>query len=115
MLALLFMSLLLLTAAFLILLVLVQRGRGGGLAGAFGGLGGQSILESRERRLVHLCFSQERGQQMPTLQRLQAQTTLVGRIQTDAGATGRRIEHARQTAPLRLSTEERIPHDFFHP
>src|SRR5262245_17251827 len=32
---------------FLILLVLIQRGRGGGLAGAFGGLGGQSAFGTK--------------------------------------------------------------------
>jgi preprotein translocase subunit SecG len=36
-----------LIAVFLILLVLVQRGRGGGLAGAFGGLGGQSAFGAK--------------------------------------------------------------------
>src|SRR5262245_20545780 len=41
------MILLFLTAAFLILLVLIQRGRGGGLAGAFGGLGGQSAFGTK--------------------------------------------------------------------
>ena len=41
------MVLLLLTSVFLILLVLVQRGRGGGLAGAFGGLGGQSAFGTK--------------------------------------------------------------------
>jgi len=35
------------TALFLILLVLVQRGKGGGLAGAFGGLGGQSAFGTK--------------------------------------------------------------------
>ncbi len=35
------------TAVFLILLVLVQRGRGGGLAGAFGGMGGQSAFGAK--------------------------------------------------------------------
>jgi preprotein translocase subunit SecG len=44
---LLLMILLFLTASFLILLVLVQRGRGGGLAGAFGGLGGQSAFGTK--------------------------------------------------------------------
>jgi len=39
--------LLFLTAVFLILLVLVQKGRGGGLAGAFGGLGGQSAFGTK--------------------------------------------------------------------
>jgi preprotein translocase subunit SecG len=34
-------------AIFLILLVLVQRGRGGGLAGALGGLGGSSAFGTR--------------------------------------------------------------------
>jgi preprotein translocase subunit SecG len=32
---------------FLILLVLIQRGKGGGLAGAFGGMGGSSPFGSR--------------------------------------------------------------------
>ncbi len=36
-----------LTSVFLILLVLIQRGRGGGLAGAFGGLGGQSAFGTK--------------------------------------------------------------------
>jgi protein translocase SecG subunit len=39
--------LLILSCVLLILVVLVQRGRGGGLAGAFGGVGGHSILGSR--------------------------------------------------------------------
>jgi len=43
----LFMVLLLLTAIFLIVLVLIQRGKGGGLAGAFGGLGGQSAFGTK--------------------------------------------------------------------
>ena len=43
----LFMISLLGTAIFLILLVLVQRGKGGGLAGAFGGLGGQSAFGTK--------------------------------------------------------------------
>ncbi len=38
---------LLLIAAFLILLILVQRGKGGGLAGAFGGMGGQSAFGTK--------------------------------------------------------------------
>jgi preprotein translocase subunit SecG len=41
------MTLLFVTSVFLILLVLVQRGRGGGLAGAFGGAGGQSAFGTR--------------------------------------------------------------------
>jgi len=36
-----------LMALFLILLVLVQRGRGGGLAGALGGAGGQSAFGAK--------------------------------------------------------------------
>ncbi len=43
----LFMVLLFVTSVFLILLVLIQRGRGGGLAGAFGGLGGQSAFGTK--------------------------------------------------------------------
>jgi len=39
--------LLVLTALFLIALVLIQRGRGGGLAGAFGGAGGQSAFGTK--------------------------------------------------------------------
>ena len=39
--------LLFVTSVFLILLVLVQRGRGGGLAGAFGGMGGQSAFGTK--------------------------------------------------------------------
>jgi preprotein translocase subunit SecG len=35
------------TAIFLILLVLVQRGRGGGLAGALGGMGGSSAFGAK--------------------------------------------------------------------
>lgn len=38
---------LLVVALFLILLVLVQRGRGGGLAGALGGAGGQSAFGTK--------------------------------------------------------------------
>jgi preprotein translocase subunit SecG len=39
--------LLFLTAAFLILIILLQRGRGGGLAGALGGMGGQSAFGAK--------------------------------------------------------------------
>jgi preprotein translocase subunit SecG len=39
--------LLFLTAIFLIVLVLIQRGKGGGLAGAFGGMGGQSAFGTK--------------------------------------------------------------------
>ena len=39
--------LLFIVALFLILLVLVQRGRGGGLAGALGGMGGQSAFGTK--------------------------------------------------------------------
>jgi preprotein translocase subunit SecG len=38
---------LLVAGLFLILLVLIQRGKGGGLAGAFGGAGGSSAFGSR--------------------------------------------------------------------
>ena len=41
------MTLLILTAIFLIVLVLIQRGKGGGLAGAFGGMGGHSASAPR--------------------------------------------------------------------
>jgi preprotein translocase subunit SecG len=39
--------LLFVTALFLIVLVLIQRGKGGGLAGAFGGMGGQSAFGTK--------------------------------------------------------------------
>jgi preprotein translocase subunit SecG len=39
--------LVLLLGCFLILLVLIQRGKGGGLSGAFGGVGGSSAFGSR--------------------------------------------------------------------
>jgi preprotein translocase subunit SecG len=38
---------LILSSLFLILLVLIQRGKGGGLSGAFGGAGGSSAFGSR--------------------------------------------------------------------
>ncbi len=38
---------LILLSLFLILLVLIQRGKGGGLSGAFGGAGGSSAFGSR--------------------------------------------------------------------
>lgn len=40
-------TLLFVLSLFLILLVLVQRGRGGGLAGALGGMGGQSAFGTK--------------------------------------------------------------------
>lgn len=42
-----FGGILLITSVFLILLVLVQRGRGGGLTGALGGMGGQSAFGTK--------------------------------------------------------------------
>ncbi len=39
--------LVLLLGIFLILVVLIQRGKGGGLSGAFGGMGGSSAFGSR--------------------------------------------------------------------
>ncbi|MGE0377652.1 MAG: preprotein translocase subunit SecG [Planctomycetaceae bacterium] len=39
--------LLLMLSVFLMIIVLLQRGRGGGLAGAFGGLGGQSAFGTK--------------------------------------------------------------------
>jgi preprotein translocase subunit SecG len=41
------MVLLFVTAVFLIVLVLIQRGKGGGLAGALGGMGGQSAFGTK--------------------------------------------------------------------
>ena len=42
-----FMTLLMIVGILLILIILLQRGRGGGLAGAFGGLGGQSAFGTK--------------------------------------------------------------------
>jgi preprotein translocase subunit SecG len=39
--------LVIITSLFLVLLVLIQRGKGGGLSGAFGGAGGSSAFGSR--------------------------------------------------------------------
>jgi preprotein translocase subunit SecG len=39
--------LIIILGVFMILLVLIQRGKGGGLAGAFGGVGGSSAFGSR--------------------------------------------------------------------
>ena len=36
-----------LLCVFIILLILIQRGKGGGLAGAFGGMGGQSAFGTK--------------------------------------------------------------------
>jgi preprotein translocase subunit SecG len=41
------MTLLMITGIFMIIIILLQRGRGGGLAGAFGGLGGQSAFGTK--------------------------------------------------------------------
>src|ERR1700730_10125014 len=41
------LTLLLLVGVFLMFVVLLQRGRGGGLAGAFGGMGGQSAFGTK--------------------------------------------------------------------
>jgi preprotein translocase subunit SecG len=40
-------GLLVLTSLFLICLILIQRGKGGGLAGAFGGMGGSSAFGTK--------------------------------------------------------------------
>jgi preprotein translocase subunit SecG len=40
-------SLLILSSLFLICLILIQRGKGGGLAGAFGGVGGSSAFGTK--------------------------------------------------------------------
>jgi preprotein translocase subunit SecG len=40
-------ALLILTSLFMICLVLIQRGKGGGLAGAFGGMGGSSAFGTK--------------------------------------------------------------------
>jgi preprotein translocase subunit SecG len=41
------MTVLMILGIFMIIIILLQRGRGGGLAGAFGGLGGQSAFGTK--------------------------------------------------------------------
>src|SRR2546421_6530501 len=41
------LTLLMLVGMFLMFVILIQRGRGGGLAGAFGGMGGQSAFGTK--------------------------------------------------------------------
>lgn len=43
----LFILLLIVVSSFMIVLILIQRGKGGGLAGAFGGMGGQSAFGTK--------------------------------------------------------------------
>ena len=40
-------SVVILTSIFMICLILIQRGKGGGLAGAFGGMGGSSAFGTK--------------------------------------------------------------------
>ena len=42
-----FNTLIILVSLFLICLILIQRGKGGGLAGAFGGVGGSSAFGTK--------------------------------------------------------------------
>ena len=42
-----FIVLLISVSLFMILLIMIQRGKGGGLAGAFGGMGGQSAFGTK--------------------------------------------------------------------
>ena len=46
-----------LSALFLILLVLVQRGRGGGLTGALGGMGGRFFCDVLCSSDIGICFN----------------------------------------------------------
>ncbi|RMG02937.1 MAG: preprotein translocase subunit SecG [Planctomycetota bacterium] len=43
----LFLILLVFMSLFMIVLILIQRGRGGGLSGAFGGMGAQSVFGTK--------------------------------------------------------------------
>ncbi len=43
----LFIFLMITVSLFMILLIMIQRGKGGGLAGAFGGMGGQSAFGTK--------------------------------------------------------------------
>ncbi len=54
------MTLLMILGIFMILIILLQRGRGGGLAGAFGGLGGQSAFGTKAGDVftkITICFA----------------------------------------------------------
>ena len=48
--------LLFMSSIFLMLLILVQRGKGGGLTGALGGMGGQSAFGSKAARPSFVSF-----------------------------------------------------------
>ena len=50
-------TLIVLLSLFMICLILIQRGKGGGLAGAFGGVGGSSAFGTKSgvRRARSLC------------------------------------------------------------
>ena len=48
-----FNTLIVLVSLFLICLILIQRGKGGGLAGAFGGVGGSSAFGTKAGDIVH--------------------------------------------------------------
>jgi preprotein translocase subunit SecG len=73
---------LLVLGIFLILLVLIQRGKGGGLAGAFGGVGGSSAFGSRAGDLFTKITM---GVALAWIVLLMAQVYV---IQNDRGAPG---------------------------
>jgi preprotein translocase subunit SecG len=101
--------LLVLSSLFLILLVLIQQGRGGGLAGAFGGMGGQSAFGTKAGDLftritivvaavwILLCVA--------TVKYATTQTS--GFAGTGANAEPRTMEGARTTAGE--STDAKTP------
>ena len=116
------MILLFLTALFLIVLVLIQRGKGGGLAGAFGGMGGQSAFGTKAGDLftritigvaafwIVLCIDYREG----------ARRRRAGRCSQDMGGTAgikpaatapARPTSSRQTARPPLPPRQHAPAD----
>jgi preprotein translocase subunit SecG len=98
------MPLLFLTALFLIVLVLIQRGKGGGLAGAFGGMGGQSAFGTKAGDLftkitigvaafwILLCIVTVKEMKPPDL------------IESDLGSKG--ADKGGVSAPLSTDSDE---------
>jgi preprotein translocase subunit SecG len=112
------MVLIILTSLFLIVLVMIQRGKGGGLAGAFGGMGGQSAFGTKAGDLftkitigvaifwilLLICavWAQKYQPGGPLSQNMGGTTELKQSAPPDA-ATERKSEEGKESAPA--STE----------
>ena len=112
------MVLLFLTAVFLIVLVLIQRGKGGGLAGALGGMGGQSAFGTKAGDLftkitigvaafwIILCLAAGKGLTPPqgeTRKGVRAPRRRNKKIKPPAPATGKAPAKSPDSTPARKS------------